>query len=180
MAIHRLASLAIAVLIAVLMCGWAEGVRSQDLYHSDGRWLDDRAQGYKLDALHGTPTVLTLAYGACRRVCSTSLRMLEMLQSVADQRHVALNFVVVGIDPGQDRPADWADYRAARKLTRTNWQFLTGDEQSVRQLANGLGVHYWRYGEHTLHDFKIVLLSPDGKLVRSIDRFDQDVAVLLP
>ena len=176
MATHRLASLA----IAALLCGWVTGAWSQDLLRSDGRWLDDQAQGYRLEALHGTPTVLTMAYGACRRVCSTSLRMLETLQSVADQRHIALNFVVVGIDPGQDRPADWADFRAERKLTRTNWQFLTGDEQSVRHMANRLGVRYWRYGEHTMHDFKIVLLSVDGKVVRSIDRFDQDVAVLLP
>ena len=176
MASHRLASLA----IAALLCGGAQAAWSQAIYQADGRWLDDKAQSYKLEALHGTPTVLTMAYGACRRVCSTSLRMLEALQGVADQRHVALNFVVVGIDPGQDRPADWADYRASRKLTRTNWQFLTGDEQSVLQMANGLGVHYWRYGDHTLHDFKIVLLSPDGKLVRSIERADQDVTVLLP
>jgi protein SCO1 len=173
---HRLAFLA----IAIALCGWAGDAWSQDLYRSPGHWQDDRAQGYRLESLRGAPTVLTMAYGACRRICSTSLRMLEQLQVTADQRQVALNFVVLGIDPAQDRPADWADYRTVRKLNRPNWQFLTGDEESVRQMAGQLGVRYWRYGEHTMHDFKIVLLSADGRVLRSVDRFDQDMAVLLP
>jgi hypothetical protein len=47
-------------------------------------------------------------------------------------------------------------------------------------MASQLGVHYWRYGEHTMHDFKIVLLSAQGRVLRSMDRFDQDPGVLLP
>ena len=121
-----------------------------------------------------------MAYGACRRICSTSLRLLEQLQALADERHAKLNIVVVGLDPSQDRPADWAEYRAERKLSRANWQFLSGDEASTRRLANRLGVHYWRYGEHTMHDFRIVLLSAQDLPVRYMDKFDQDLALLLP
>jgi hypothetical protein len=36
-----------------------------------------------------------------------------------------------------------------------------------------------RSGEHTMHDFRIVLLSAQGLAVRSIDKFDQDLALLL-
>jgi hypothetical protein len=43
-----------------------------------------------------------------------------------------------------------------------------------------LGVHYWRYGEHTMHDFRIVLLSPQGQVLRAINAFDEDLAALLP
>ena len=61
-----------------------------------------------------------MAYGACRRVCAANLRVLEQLQRLADERKAALNFVVFGLDPSQDRPADWAAYRAERKLTALN------------------------------------------------------------
>lgn len=176
MATTRLASLAAGILLGA----WVGVAQAQDIFLTTGHWRDDRSQGFQLQALRGAPALVTMAYGACRRVCSTSLRVLEQLQALADQRHVALNFVVIGIDPTQDRPADWADYRAERKLNRPNWQFLSGDEESIRQMANQLGVRYWRYGEHTLHDFKIVLLSADGHVVRSVDRFDQDMAALLP
>lgn len=165
---------------AIALTGWLSGACAQNVYQAEGRWLDDRSHPYRLEQLRGTPTVVTMAYGACRRVCSTSLRVLERLQTLADERHTAINIVVVGLDPTQDRPSDWAEYRAERKLNRPNWQFLSGDEASTRRLAARLGVRFWRYGEHTMHDFKIVLLSPEGLTVRSMDKFDQELALLLP
>jgi protein SCO1 len=169
-----------SVVLAIGLFGWLPAACSQDIYGTGGRWLDDRSRSYQLDQLHGTATVLTMAYGACRRVCSTSLRVLEKLQALADERRTKVNFVVVGLDPAQDRPADWAAYRAEKKLNRPNWHFLSGDEASTRKLANRLGVRYWRYGEHTMHDFRIVLLSAEGLPVRTMDKFDQELALLLP
>ncbi|WP_372527412.1 SCO family protein [Piscinibacter sp.] len=169
-----------ALLVATVFFASPGRASAQDMVRSDGRWLDDRAQPYKLESLHGAPTILTMAYGACRRVCSTSLRVMQSVQALADERHLRMNFVVVGIDPHEDTPADWAAFRIERKLNRPNWQFLSGDEASTRQLAQQLGVRYWRYGEHTMHDFKIVLLSPEGRVVRSIDTYDQSPASLLP
>lgn len=152
----------------------------QDLYRLDLRWLDDRDRPFGLAELAGTPAVLTLAYGACRRICSTALRELEALQALADRRGVALQFVVVGIDPSSDRPADWADFRRDRGLQRANWHFLTGDDAAVRRLATRLGVHYWRAGEHVMHDYRLVLVGPEGRLLRSVDHFGQPIAALLP
>jgi protein SCO1 len=165
---------------AVVLCAGAGSAWAQDLYHTDARWLDDQARSYRLEQLRGTPTVMAMAYGAWRRVCSTSLRVLERLQALADERHAEINVVVVGLDPRQDRPADWAEYRAERKLNRPNWQFLSGDEASTRRLATRLGVRYWRYGEQTMHDFRIVLVSAQGLPLRSMDKFDQDLTLLLP
>jgi protein SCO1 len=168
------------VFMAVVATGWFGVAAAQDLYRVPWHWEDDQGRAYELQSLYGTPTIMTMAYGACRRVCSTSLRMMEQLQALADARHVNLNFVVVGIEPHEDLPSDWAAYRAERRLTRPNWHFLSGDESSTRRLANRLGVHYWHYGEHTMHDLRIVLLSPEARLLRSIDAYDQSVETLLP
>ncbi len=88
--------------------------------------------------------------------------------------------MVVGLDPQADRPADWAAYRAERHLVRANWRFLTGDEAAVRQLARRLGLRYWRYGDHTMHDLRIVLLSEKAEPLRSIATFDAPLETLLP
>jgi protein SCO1 len=151
-----------------------------DLYAGRAVWLDDREQPFSMRALAGTPTVLTLAYGACRRVCSSSLRVMQQIQLLADQRRVQMNFVVVGIDPSEDHPIDWAHLRTARGLGRSNWYFLTGTDTAIHQLARRLDVHYWRYGDHTLHDFRIVLLSADGEIVSALDAADQSPERLLP
>jgi cytochrome oxidase Cu insertion factor (SCO1/SenC/PrrC family) len=168
------------LLALVVFALWLGGAAAQDMYRPAGRWQDDGGQPFKLESLYGTPTVVTMAYGACRRVCSTSLRIMEQLQARADARHMRLNFVVVGLDPEADKPADWAAYRADHRLTRPNWQLLTGDDASIRQLARRLGVRYWRYGEHTLHDLRIVLLSESAQPLRQIASFDDGLDTLLP
>ena len=168
------------LLCLALLGGCTPAVAAPDLYRVEGRWEDDQAHVVTLGALRGEYSVVTLAYGACRRVCSTSLRLMEQLQSLADQRGVALNFVVIGLDPEQDKPADWAEIHRSRAHMRSNWRFLSGDARAVRRVADYLGVRYWRYGEHTLHDFRLTLVSPQGQTVRSIDAFDADLAGLLP
>jgi protein SCO1 len=156
------------------------GAFAQDVFAASGPWRDDTNREFRAESLRGTPTVVGMAYGACRRVCSASLRTLEQLQARADARGVALNFVVIGLDPSQDRPADWAALRAEHKLQRGNWQFLSGNAAAVARIAQRLGVRYWRYGEHTMHDFRLVLVSGEGRIQASLSAPDQDLAALLP
>ena len=153
---------------------------AQQVYALPGHWVDDRAQAFALASLNGHDTVLTMAYGACRRICSTSLRVMQQAQALADQRHAELNFVVVSLDPKEDRPGDWAAFRAEHGLQRANWTFLTGDDASTRALAARLGVRYWRYDNHTMHDYKIVRLDARGHVTHSLNSFDDDPAGLLP
>ena len=89
-------------------------------------------------------------------------------------RHLALNFVVVGLDPAADRLSDWALLRTEEHLTASDFRVLSGTPAAIRRIANWLGVRYWRYGEHTMHDFRIVLVSPTGRIIRSVDDFDDD------
>lgn len=154
--------------------------QAQSLYAMRGPWVDDAEKPFQLDALAGTYTVVTMAYGACQKVCSTSVRRVRQLHELAERRHLALNFVVVGLDPAADKPSDWALFRTEEHLTASDFRFLSGPPAAIQQIANWLGVRYWRYGEHTMHDFRVVLVSPAGRIIRSVDHFDDDVALLLP
>ena len=176
----RFATALIRVAIGAGLAGACVAVRAQDIYGGGAIWRDEQSHAFRLDALRGRATVLTMAYGACRRICSTSLRLMENIQTLADARGEALNFVVVGLDPAHDTPADWAAFRDERKLGRATWHFLSGDDAATRALAEQLRIHYWRYDDHVMHDFRIVLLSPEGRVVRSIERFDAPLASLLP
>ena len=168
------------VMAALALCASCGATHAQGVYQASGAWLDDQGRPFRWEVLRGGFTVVNMAYGACRRVCSTSLRRMEELQRLADVRRVALSFVVVGIDPSLDRPIDWAAYRVDRKLNRSNWQFLTGDAMATRRLAARLGVRYWHYGDHVMHDFRIALLAPDGRLVATLNAPDDDLGQLIP
>ncbi len=153
---------------------------AQALFDLPGRWVDDRAQVFRLDALRGGYTVVNMAYGACRRVCSASLRVMEQIQVLARERGQSLNFVVIGLDPGQDQPADWAALRSERPAMGENWRFLSGDAAATQRMARWLGVNAWRYGEHVMHDYRLVLVSPAGRVVTQLTMPDQDPRALLP
>jgi cytochrome oxidase Cu insertion factor (SCO1/SenC/PrrC family) len=170
---HRLAA---ALLLSAAQVGaWAQGI-----YETPGPWIDDASRRFELEARAGTYTVMTMAYGACQRVCSTSVRRIHELHGLAAAHNVTLNFVVFGLDPSEDRPQDWATYRQQNRLDHANLDFLSGPPNAVSRMAARLGIRYWKYGEHTMHDFRIVLVSPAGKVVRSVNHFDDDLSVLLP
>src|SRR5262245_13810799 len=133
-----------------------------------GAWVDDSGKSVALSRWEGRYTVLTMSTGACQKVCSTTLRRMEELQAVADRRHLRVEFLVIGLDPKNDTPKAWREYRAHRKLARENWHFLSGDDDRTRSVARMLGISYWFYDEHVLHDFKIVLLGPDGRIRRAL------------
>ena len=78
------------------------------------QFVDDSGASRALTEWRGKPIVIAMAYGACRSICSTTLRVLEEVQAAADRRGEALAFIVVGIDPAEDTPQDWARYRQLR------------------------------------------------------------------
>jgi len=129
-----------------------------------GVWVDDNGKAVSLSRWQGRYTVLTMSTGACRKICTTTLRRMEQLQAIADQRHLRMEFLVIGLDPGSDTPKAWREYRLEHKLARENWNFVSGDDERTRRVAEMLGISYWFYDEHLLHDFKIVLVAPDGSI----------------
>jgi len=143
------------------------------------QFVDDHGAARALAEWRGKPLVIAMAYGACRSICSSTLRTLEEVQAAADRRSEALAFVVVGIDPAEDTPHDWALYRKARRLTRDNWTFLSGSPEATRRLAQFLGVRFWRYDEHVMHDFKLLRLNADGVVAASLDWHHRNVEDLL-
>jgi len=129
-----------------------------------GAWVDDNGKTVSLSRWQGRYTVLTMSTGACRKICTTTLRRMEELQAIADQRHLSLQFLVIGLDPKSDTPKAWREYRVEHKLGRENWDFVSGDDDRTRRMAAILGISYWFYDDHVLHDFKIVLVAPDGTI----------------
>src|SRR6516162_1586886 len=57
-----------------------------DVYASPGPWIDDRNRAFDLQSLRGSWTIATMAYGACQRVCSASVRVIEGLHRDARAR----------------------------------------------------------------------------------------------
>jgi len=155
------------------------GAATPRVWQLGGLWRDDQDRPVTFDAWRGRPALLTMAYGSCRRVCSTTLRLLQHAQAQADARGLDLEVVVVSLDPTVDTPAAWRQFRAERGLQRANWHFLGGSPALTRRVAALLELRYWVYDEHVLHDFRIAAVDPAGRIVARMDWVDDPVDALL-
>jgi protein SCO1 len=143
------------------------------------RGIDESDQPASVSDWRGKNIVLTMAYSECRRVCATTLKLLNDIQREATAKGNAIEIIVVSLDPKTDSPETWRNYRDMHDLHFTNWHFLTADQANTTRLANQLGLEYWRYDEHVMHSLRIVRISRDGMIAASLDWQNRDVGAFL-
>jgi len=162
-----------------LVALWAAGPAgaAPSLWRLPGPFVDEYGQAVQLSQWSGESTIVAMEYAQCRFICSTAWRKLVELQAEADKRGLPLKFLVVSIDPANDTPAGWRDYRKMRNLARDNWRFVTGDRASTDRVAAWLGIKWWWYDGHVMHDFRIVRLNAQGEIVQATNAYDLNPAL---
>jgi protein SCO1/2 len=120
------------------------------------------------------PVVLVLAYFTCPMLCTRVLNgVTEALKGVAWDAGAEYRIVTVSIDP-RDTTELAHEKRAnylgsyGRNVKPDAWDFLTGDETSVRRLADAIGFHYrWDPEQQQYaHAAGAFIVTPAGKLSR--------------
>jgi cytochrome c oxidase subunit 2 len=146
----------------------------------DLRFVDENGKTVQLgDYFKDKPVVLALVYYTCPMLCNQVLNgtagALKTLSfNVGDEFEV----VTVSFDPKDVPETAFAkkqayleryDRRGAkRKLAEQGWHFLSGDEASIKALADAVGFKF-RWDEATsqyIHASGIMVVTPQGKLSR--------------
>jgi cytochrome oxidase Cu insertion factor (SCO1/SenC/PrrC family) len=153
--------LAMLLLTVIPMTAPAAGARLEQLPQ---HWLEDDGHTLAFDALAGRRGVLTMAYAGCHVICPQTIARLQQMQRRLDARGERADFVIVGYDPDNDRPADWRAFRTSRHLVRGNWHFLSGSRGATERLARQLGFDFWKYDEHVMHGMRALIFSAQGDL----------------
>lgn len=88
---------------------------------------------------------------------------------------------MISYDPLNDTWQNWAEFRKNHHYERSNWHFLTGSVEATKAISQLLGMDYWLYDEHVLHNFKIVRLGITGSIEATLGWEGQDkIETLLP
>lgn len=138
-------------------------------------FTDASGRAARLEEYFGTrPVAIAMVQYGCRNLCTHVLN--GMIKSLSEQHFdvgKALTVLVVSLDPHET--PDLAEARRlltlkryARAGTEDGWQFLTGDEASIRQLAEALGIHY-AYDAETqqyAHPASLTIVTPQGRIAR--------------
>ncbi|WP_437956698.1 SCO family protein [Sorangium sp. So ce119] len=122
------------------------------------------------------PLVLVLGYYECPMLCSLVLNgVLQAMKETDWSAGTEYRTLVVSFDP-RDTPDIARKKRAnyieayGRPVTGDGFDFLVGDEASVRALANAVGFGY-RWDETTkqyAHAAGAFVFTPDGRLSRTL------------
>jgi protein SCO1 len=138
----------------------------------DARFLAEDGSPVTLRQMITAPTILALVYYRCPNACDYLLTGLASTLGPLDAVPGRdFNVVTISIDPRETG----ADARKARRIglesigkpfPEQSWRFLTGDESQIHSVAESIGFHYVQNRDGFDHPVAIVILSPDGKVVR--------------
>jgi protein SCO1 len=145
----------------------------------DASFRDETGKTVKLGDYFGKkPVILSLVYYQCQILCMEDLNgLVGALEMVNLTPGKDFQIVIVSIDPAET-PAiaavKKAEYvkRYGRPETAPGWHFLTGDQPSIKALAEGVGFGYVRLpqpaGKPPLyaHASSIEVVTPEGKMAQ--------------
>ncbi len=141
----------------------------------DLEFRDESGKAVRLGQYFGKkPVVLSLVYYECPMLCTLVLNgMVRTFRTLEFEVGKEYDVVTVSIDPKETPELARVKKKHylesyGRPGAATGWHFLTGSEQSIRQLANTVGFHY-TYDETTGefgHASAIMVATPGGRLAK--------------
>lgn len=122
----------------------------------------------------GKPVLLTMVYYDCPMLCHLLLDGVTAgLRGIPQTPGVEYTAITVSFDP-TETPEQAAEQRAkhladlGRPVSEDGWDFLTGDEATIRALAQAIGFRYvWdERTQQYMHPAAITFLGSDGTINR--------------
>jgi protein SCO1 len=147
----------------------------------DAVFRDESNRLVKLgDYVHGKPVILTLVYYRCPRLCSLVLNHLTESMRKLDYR-IGKEFEVVTVSFDPRETSELARVKKDAYLeayghaeAERGWHFLTGEEASIKQLAEAVGFRY-SYDpqrDQFAHASAVMILTSEGKIARYLFGLD--------
>ena len=133
---------------------------------------DEDGKPVTLKQLIHTPTILAPVYLHCPNVCSLLLQNLaDVLNRLPAEPDKEYKVISISFDE-TERPALALQKKKTylkmiqKSFPEDAWRFLTGDKENIRKLTDAIGFHFKRVGEDFEHPVALIILAPDGKIVR--------------
>lgn len=146
----------------------------------DTVFRDEQGATVRLGDVGRTPIILSLVYFRCPNACDLLLTgIAEALATVPAVPGKDYTAVTISIDEHEGPPDAQSAERIGlasieavqgsapgKEFPATAWRFLTGSAASIAALADAVGFRFVRTGNDFDHPLGLVILSPQGKVVR--------------
>lgn len=147
-----------------------------------GHAFQDRAGlPVTLGDYRGKPLVVSMIYTSCYRTCPAITTTLSQAveQAQAALGSAAFNVVTIGFDTRADTPEAMRLFADRQGAAAPNWNFLSGDPQTVAALSDELGFSYFRSPKGWDHLTQTTIIDASGMVYRQIygETFDAPLVV---
>ena len=160
--------LALVVLVPVSQPLDAASIGSTRLDQLLQSWVDEHGAKVQLSGYTGHRVFLTMAFANCHQICPAAIAELQLMQQTLDARRDPAEIVIIGLDPQNEDPAMWREYRKTHRITHANWHFLTGSAPDTEMAARQLGFEFWKLDDHVMHDSRALVFDARGVLLREL------------
>ena len=133
---------------------------------------DENGSPVTLRQLIHTPTILALVYFHCPNVCSLLLQNLaDALNRLPAEPGKEYEVLSISFDE-REKPALALQKKKTylqmiqKPFPEEAWRFLTGDKENIRKLTDTVGFNFRRVGKDFEHPVTLIILAPDGKIIR--------------
>jgi protein SCO1/2 len=138
--------------------------------------VDQNGALVRLDrAFAGKTLLITFVFTRCpdRTLCPAISGKFAYLQSHLDPKRFAL--IEITLDPPYDSPPVLARYGAQYGAVPASWMLLTGKGSTIQHALNAFRISSLRVSSaNFLHDDKLYIVTPEGRVAYIVDTGDWD------
>jgi protein SCO1/2 len=137
-------------------------------------FTNDRGEQVRLGQLVDRPTLLVPVYFNCPTGCIMELANLADAVRRSQRKIGSFRAISLSFD-ATETPAMAAAARPnftqmlGKDFPEDAWAFLTGDQETVRQLTESIGFSFQKMADGTfVHPSTMVVLAPDGQIIKYV------------
>ena len=138
--------------------------------------LDRNSRPVKLSSYRGKPLLVSFIYTGCSDVCPVTTQFLAKAVKYMQAALGADSFAVltIGFNAPWDSPQAMRDFAARQNIKLPNWEFLSADAATMKNLTHDLGFSYAYSVSGFDHISQLTLIDQEGKIYRQVygDSFD--------
>lgn len=133
--------------------------------------------------LLGKVTVMNFIFTRCcmPTLCPAVTKSMAQLQKIIRSHNLDnnVNFITLSFDPEFDTPDVLKCYAQAYNISFSNYSFLTGDPQSIKNLMQQFGVYVISKSGTINHSMRTLIIDKDGKIAYETSKKDWQPDTLL-
>jgi protein SCO1/2 len=138
----------------------------------DASFRDEEGKEISLKEVIGKPTIVSLVYLKCSHTCPLLLGALAEVLGRLELKPLK-DYSVLTISFDEEDTPDLARDKKKNYLQSIStlfpeaaWRFFTGDRENIKKFTDAVGFTFRREEGGFAHPVALIILSPDGRVVR--------------